>query len=145
MAWCRDSGVLLLCCLSGSADGSGELQQIQQQLLQVSLLKGRHHHIYCFFFVVVFLIFRYFWLVSLSCSRDCLALCCLNSATSIFAGFAVFSVLGFMAQDLNISLEDISAGGKIIAYKEVKWSFLNNYLINYSCKHAVFSFCALKF
>lgn len=73
-----------------------------------------------FFLLFFFLIFRYFWLVSLSCSRDCLALCCLNSATSIFAGFAVFSVLGFMAQDLNISLEDISAGGKIIAYKEVK-------------------------
>ncbi|XP_063356795.1 sodium- and chloride-dependent GABA transporter 2-like [Pelmatolapia mariae] len=51
-----------------------------------------------------------------NCYRDCLALCCLNSATSIFAGFAVFSVLGFMAQDLNISLEEISAGGPGLAF-----------------------------
>lgn len=62
VAWCRDSGVLLLCCLSGCADGSGELQQIQQQLLQVSLLKGRHHHIYCFFFLFFFKFFDTFGL-----------------------------------------------------------------------------------
>lgn len=37
----RDSGVLLLRRVSGSANGSGELQQIQQQLLQVSGLVTR--------------------------------------------------------------------------------------------------------
>lgn len=44
--------------------------------------------------------------------RDCLALCLLNSGTSIFAGFAVFSVLGFMANELHISMEHIVQSGK---------------------------------
>uniref|UniRef100_A0A3Q1K462 Transporter n=1 Tax=Anabas testudineus TaxID=64144 RepID=A0A3Q1K462_ANATE len=53
-----------------------------------------------------------------NCYRDCVALCCLNSATSIFAGFAVFSVLGFMAQDLGISMDEVAAspGLAFIAY-----------------------------
>uniref|UniRef100_A0A3B3V0I8 Transporter n=1 Tax=Poecilia latipinna TaxID=48699 RepID=A0A3B3V0I8_9TELE len=45
-----------------------------------------------------------------NCYKDCLALCCLNSATSIFAGFAVFSIIGFMAHDLNIPISDVTAG-----------------------------------
>ncbi|XP_043964719.1 sodium- and chloride-dependent GABA transporter 2-like [Gambusia affinis] len=46
-----------------------------------------------------------------NCYKDCLALCCLNSATSIFAGFAVFSIIGFMAHDLNIPISDVTASG----------------------------------
>lgn len=93
VAWCRDSGVLLLCCLSGSADGSGELQQIQQQLLQVSLLKGRHHHIYCFFFCCFFLNFSillaclsvlfqglFGTVLSEQCHQYLCRLCCILSA-----------------------------------------------------------------
>lgn len=44
--------------------------------------------------------------------RDCLALCCLNSATSIFAGFAVFSVLGFMSHELGVPMEEVATSGK---------------------------------
>ncbi|CAJ1054832.1 sodium- and chloride-dependent GABA transporter 2-like [Xyrichtys novacula] len=51
-----------------------------------------------------------------NCYRDCLALCCLNSATSIFAGFAVFSVLGFLAYDLNVSMEEVAASGPGLAF-----------------------------
>uniref|UniRef100_H2MIR5 Transporter n=1 Tax=Oryzias latipes TaxID=8090 RepID=H2MIR5_ORYLA len=51
-----------------------------------------------------------------NCYRDCFALCCLNSATSIFAGFAVFSVLGFMAQDLDIPIGEIMAAGPGLAF-----------------------------
>ncbi|KAF3705140.1 Sodium- and chloride-dependent GABA transporter 2 [Channa argus] len=51
-----------------------------------------------------------------NCYRDCVALCCLNSATSIFAGFAVFSVLGFMAQDLNISMDEVATSGPGLAF-----------------------------
>uniref|UniRef100_H3D0D0 Solute carrier family 6 member 12 n=1 Tax=Tetraodon nigroviridis TaxID=99883 RepID=H3D0D0_TETNG len=46
-----------------------------------------------------------------NCYRDCLALCFLNSFTSIFAGFAVFSVLGFMAHGLDLSLPDVAVSG----------------------------------
>ncbi|MEQ2277043.1 hypothetical protein XENORESO_018427 [Xenotaenia resolanae] len=51
-----------------------------------------------------------------SYNKDCLALCCLNSATSIFAGFAVFSVIGFMAQDLNIPISEVTASGPGLAF-----------------------------
>ncbi|XP_032361228.1 sodium- and chloride-dependent betaine transporter [Etheostoma spectabile] len=46
-----------------------------------------------------------------NCYRDCLALCCLNSATSIFAGFAVFSVLGFMAHDMGVPMSEVVSSG----------------------------------
>nr|XP_040030089.1 LOW QUALITY PROTEIN: sodium- and chloride-dependent betaine transporter-like [Gasterosteus aculeatus aculeatus] len=46
-----------------------------------------------------------------NCYRDCMALCCLNSATSIFAGFVVFSVLGFMAQDMGMSMDHVVSSG----------------------------------
>ncbi|KAM4570035.1 sodium- and chloride-dependent GABA transporter 2-like [Odontesthes bonariensis] len=48
--------------------------------------------------------------------RDCFALCILNSATSIFAGFAVFSVLGFMAHDLEVPLTELSTAGADLAF-----------------------------
>ncbi|KAI4803367.1 hypothetical protein KUCAC02_006918 [Chaenocephalus aceratus] len=46
-----------------------------------------------------------------NCYRDCLALCLLNSATSIFAGFAVFSVLGFMAYEMGLPIEEVASSG----------------------------------
>ncbi|XP_056223563.1 sodium- and chloride-dependent GABA transporter 2-like [Seriola aureovittata] len=46
-----------------------------------------------------------------NCYRDCLALCCLNTGTGIFAGFVVFSVLGFMAHDLGLPIEDVASSG----------------------------------
>ncbi|KAK5848873.1 hypothetical protein PBY51_008560 [Eleginops maclovinus] len=46
-----------------------------------------------------------------NCYRDCMALCLLNSATSIFAGFAVFSVLGFMANEMGVSIPEVASSG----------------------------------
>ncbi|XP_073336416.1 sodium- and chloride-dependent betaine transporter-like [Pagrus major] len=46
-----------------------------------------------------------------NCYRDCLALCCLNSATSIFGGLVVFSFLGFMAHSLGLPLHDVAGAG----------------------------------
>eukprot|EP00066_Takifugu_rubripes_P022393 XP_011611659.1 PREDICTED: sodium- and chloride-dependent GABA transporter 2-like [Takifugu rubripes] len=51
-----------------------------------------------------------------NCYRDCLALCFLNSATSIFAGFAVFSVLGFMAHGLDLPLSEVAVSGPGLAF-----------------------------
>lgn len=46
--------------------------------------------------------------------RDCIMLCCLNSGTSFIAGFAIFSVLGFMAYEQNVPIEDVAESGEKI-------------------------------
>ncbi|XP_049891741.1 sodium- and chloride-dependent betaine transporter-like isoform X3 [Epinephelus moara] len=52
-----------------------------------------------------------------NCYRDCLVLCCLNTGTSIFAGLAVFSVLGFMAHDMGVSLHDVVNAGPGLVFQ----------------------------
>ena len=46
--------------------------------------------------------------------RDCLYLCLLNSATSIVARFAVFSVLGFMAQEQGVPIDEVAESGSVL-------------------------------
>ncbi|KAG9353040.1 hypothetical protein JZ751_017616, partial [Albula glossodonta] len=48
--------------------------------------------------------------------RDCLMLCCLNSGTSFIAGFAIFSVLGFMAYEQNVPIEAVAESGPGLAF-----------------------------
>ncbi|KAM6946141.1 sodium- and chloride-dependent GABA transporter 2-like [Aplochiton taeniatus] len=51
-----------------------------------------------------------------NCYKDCLWLCLLNSATSLVAGFAVFSVLGFMAHEQGTSVEMVAESGPGLAF-----------------------------
>ncbi|CAL8350847.1 unnamed protein product [Lota lota] len=51
-----------------------------------------------------------------NCYRDCLWLCLLNSCTSVVAGFAVFSVLGFMAEMQNMPVEQVAESGPGLAF-----------------------------
>uniref|UniRef100_A0A8C2ZSG6 Zgc:158427 n=1 Tax=Cyclopterus lumpus TaxID=8103 RepID=A0A8C2ZSG6_CYCLU len=56
-----------------------------------------------------------------NCYKDCLWLCLLNSGTSIVAGFAVFSVLGFMAHEQGVPIAEVaesSPGLAFIAYPQ---------------------------
>jgi hypothetical protein len=45
-------------------------------------------------------------------NRDCIMLCCLNSGTSFVAGFAIFSVLGFMAYEQGVPIAEVAESGK---------------------------------
>uniref|UniRef100_A0A8C3MCM4 Transporter n=1 Tax=Geospiza parvula TaxID=87175 RepID=A0A8C3MCM4_GEOPR len=51
-----------------------------------------------------------------NCYRDCLMLCSLNSATSFVAGFAIFSVLGFMAQEQGVPISEVAESGPGLAF-----------------------------
>lgn len=43
--------------------------------------------------------------------RDGICLSIANSATSIYAGFAIFSVLGFMAHELGTDISNVVSQG----------------------------------
>ncbi|XP_060075487.1 sodium- and chloride-dependent taurine transporter-like, partial [Ylistrum balloti] len=48
--------------------------------------------------------------------RDSIIIMCINSGTSILGGFAVFSVLGFMAREQGVDISDISTSGTALAF-----------------------------
>lgn len=49
-------------------------------------------------------------------SRDCLSLCFLNSGTSFIAGFAIFSILGFMSYEQNLPISEVAESGWFCHY-----------------------------
>uniref|UniRef100_A0A8C7CSJ5 Transporter n=2 Tax=Oncorhynchus TaxID=8016 RepID=A0A8C7CSJ5_ONCKI len=51
-----------------------------------------------------------------NCYRDCLSLCFLNSGTSFVAGFAIFSILGFMSYEQNVPISEVAESGPGLAF-----------------------------
>ncbi|EGW04916.1 Sodium- and chloride-dependent GABA transporter 2 [Cricetulus griseus] len=51
-----------------------------------------------------------------NCYRDCIALCVLNSGTSFVAGFAIFSILGFMSQEQGVPISEVAESGPGLAF-----------------------------
>ncbi|CAL8337858.1 unnamed protein product [Merluccius merluccius] len=51
-----------------------------------------------------------------NCYRDCMLLGALNSGTSFVSGFAIFSVLGFMAQEQQVPIADVAESGPGLAF-----------------------------
>lgn len=43
--------------------------------------------------------------------RDCIFISAVNSSTSLYSGLAVFSVLGFMAQELGVPVAQVAESG----------------------------------
>ncbi|XP_074527607.1 sodium- and chloride-dependent betaine transporter-like [Halichoeres trimaculatus] len=50
------------------------------------------------------------------CYKDCFYLCLLNSATSVVAGFAIFSVLGFMTYEQGVDISEVAQSGPGLAF-----------------------------
>uniref|UniRef100_A0A8C9Z3D0 Transporter n=1 Tax=Sander lucioperca TaxID=283035 RepID=A0A8C9Z3D0_SANLU len=50
------------------------------------------------------------------CYKDSFLLCLLNSATSFLAGFAIFSVLGFMAEEQGVDIATVAQSGPGLAF-----------------------------
>lgn len=48
--------------------------------------------------------------------RDAFLLAIINSGTSFFAGFVVFSVLGFMAAEQGVDISKVAESGKSTAH-----------------------------
>ncbi len=111
--WCSHTDLLFTQYLFRGSYLNGQLQQIQKQRIQVQnqLLGQRsleeqekQNSSIADSTIEVSL--------SFSLHRDSILIPIINCVTSFYAGFAIFSVLGFMAEAKNVNVEDVAASGE---------------------------------
>ena len=49
-----------------------------------------------------------------NCYRDSLIVGVINCGTSIFAGFVIFSILGFIAHEKGVSVDKVATDGEFL-------------------------------
>ena len=60
--------------------------------------------------------------------KDCLITCCFNSGTSLVNGVVIFSVLGYMASEAGLSVEDVAEGKEVYKMQYYRQLFISNIL-----------------
>ena len=59
--------------------------------------------------------------------RDALTIAAINTATSLFSGFVIFSVIGFMAHQQNKLVSEVADSGEVLDNSVVKSMNCNRY------------------
>lgn len=71
--------------------------------------------------------------------RDSFLLCLLNSSTSFLAGFAIFSVLGFMAEEQGMDISNVAQSGKPHFFNQQTQNFWTLYSTAGVCVRSVYT------